>query len=266
MSDRARVCVFCGRAVTREHLFPFWLRDAVGGAGAATHYRAAPAAAPPPIGAQLEYDHSLQAGDVDVVVRAVCARCNNTWMNELDHALEPLIVPLIRNQPQHIGEDDRTLLATWATKIAMLLEHTRAVSDLTRRRPLVPPAAHHELYKLRLPPPFTRVWMLRVSPAVIGAWWRTGPVPVAWFDPDAARALGAPNGSLTTFVTGMLGFGFQLLYAPATETYDRLAQRRSELGAEFMRLLWPPSEPLEWPPPAALDRDTLEVVAHLRFA
>jgi hypothetical protein len=60
--------------------------------------------------------------------------------------------------------------------------------------------------------------------------------------------------------------GFQLLYAPLTAAYERLARRRTRLGEEFMRALWPPREPLDWPPPAALDRRTLDVVAHLRFA
>jgi hypothetical protein len=236
----------------------------VDGGGSATHYRTTAAASPPRIGTALEHDKSWSAGDAEVVVRAVCATCNSTWMNNLDQAVKPIIVPLIRNRSQAVNEGKRTLLATWATKIAFLLEHTRSVSDLTGRRALVPPGAHRELYERHLPPALTRLWMLRVSPPVIGAWWRTGPVPVFWFDPDAARELGAPNGSLATFVTGMLGF--QLLYAPATEAYDDLARRRSVLGAQFMRLLWPPSEPLDWPPPAALDAATLEVVAHLRFA
>jgi hypothetical protein len=265
MSGRDRTCVFCGdESVTREHVFPFWLREAVGGVGSATHYRAAPASAPPSLSEEIEYDQSWSAADAEMVVRVVCAHCNNTWMNELDHAVEPIIVPLIRNRKQAIGEEQRMLLATWATKIAFLLEHTRSVSDLTRRRSLVPPAAHHELFKLRLPPTFTRLWMLRVSPPVLGVWWRTAPVPIAWFDADAARDIGAPNGSLTTFVAGMLGF--QLLYAPLTDPYQRFVRRRSELGDAFMRLIWPPVEPLSWPPEAAVDRDTLEVVAHLRFA
>jgi hypothetical protein len=264
-SKQERTCVFCGvGSVTREHIFPFWLRQAVGGGGAATHYRSLPADAPPPIGRQLDYEPPWSADDAEVVVRAVCANCNNTWLNELDHAVEPIAVPLIRNDVHPISDDERTLLATWATKIALLLEHTRSVSDLTRRRSLTPPSAYRELHDVRLPPAFARLWMLRVSPPIIGVWWRTGPVPVAWFAPDAARAIGAPNGSLTTFVAGMLGF--QFLYAPNSDAYQDLVQRRSERGAKFMRLIWPPTEPLEWPPAAALRQDTLEVVAHVRFA
>jgi hypothetical protein len=265
LSTHERTCVFCGgEPVTREHIFPFWLRQAVGGGAGATHYRAAPNLAPPPVGEDLDYERSWIADDAQVVVRAVCATCNNTWMNDLDHAVEPIIVPLIRNRADGVREEERTLLATWAAKIALLLEQTRVVSDLTRRRSLVPPAAYRELYELRLPPAFVRLWMLRVSPPVIGVWWRSAPVPVAWVDPDAARAIGAPNGSLTTLAAGMLGF--QLLYAPMTPPYDDLVRRRSDLGVEFMRLLWPLATSCEWPPAAALDRQRLEEIAYLRFA
>jgi len=45
-------------------------------------------------------------------------------MNDLDRDVEPIIVPLIRNRTQGVTEDERVLLATWATKIAFLLEHT----------------------------------------------------------------------------------------------------------------------------------------------
>jgi hypothetical protein len=257
--------VFCGvDSVTREHIFPFWLRAAVGGAGSATHYRAAAAATPPPTGDQLPYEHSWEADDAEFVVRAVCASCNNGWMNDLDHDVRSIIVPLIRNDVEPIGEHERTLLAAWATKIALLLEHTRSLSDLTRRRSLTPPSAYREVYDLRLPPAFARVWMLRVNPPVNGVWWRSSPVPVARFDAYAARSIGAPNGSLTTFAVGMLGF--QYLYAPITETYQDLVERRTERGEKFMRLLWPAAKPLDWPPDAALRQDTLEVVAHVRFA
>jgi hypothetical protein len=60
--------------------------------------------------------------------------------------------------------------------------------------------------------------------------------------------------------------GFQYLYAPMTEVYQDFVRRRSERGEKFMRFLWPPTAPLDWPPEAALEQDTLEVVAHVRFA
>jgi hypothetical protein len=257
-----RACVFCGATpTTKEHIFPFWLREAVGGGGPTTHLRIDGRGRGPALGEALTYDHSWTAEDADVAVRVVCASCNNEWMNDLDHEVEPLIVPLIRNHDPSISDEQRTLLARWVTKIGLLLEHTRPVSDLTRRRAFVPLDAHREFRRTQLPPPETRIWMFRVHPPFIGTAWRTAPVPVAAYDSDAARAIRAPNGSLTTFAIGMLGF--QLMYAPLTPQYHDLAERRTKLGEPFTRVLWPPTAPLDWPPPHALEQARFDVITHL---
>jgi hypothetical protein len=259
-----RACVFCGgRPTTKEHVFPFWLRQAVGGGGDATHLRLEGRERGPGVGDQLAYDRMWAAPEADVAVRAVCASCNNGWMNDLDHEVEPLIVPLIRNQPCEIAEDDQVLLARWSTKIGLLLEHTRSRSDLTRRRSLTPPRAYEEFRRTLLPPPETRIWMFRVHPPFIGTVYRTAPVSVAVYDADAARALGAPNGTLTTFAMGMVGF--QLMHVPLTPQYYDLVRRRTRLGEQFMRVLWPPTVPLDWPPPKALEQDTFDVITHLQM-
>jgi hypothetical protein len=258
-----RACVFCGGTpATKEHIFPFWLREAVGGGGNATHLRLDGREHGPEIGDPLAYDHKREAPEADVAVRTVCAPCNNGWMNDLDHEVEPLIVPLIRNRPSHISDEDRVLLARWSTKIGMLLEHTRARSDLTRRRSLTPPRAYEEFRRTLLPPPETTIWMFRVHPPFIGTVYRTAPASVVVDDADAARALGAPNGTLTTFAMGMLGF--QLMHVPITPQYDDLVQRRTRLGEHFMRVLWPPTVPLDWPPPKALEQETFDVITHFQ--
>ena len=175
---------------------------------------------------------------------------------------EDLIVPLIRNQLRPISDNDRTLIARWATKIGLLLEHTRSRSGLTGRRPLVPLRAYQEFRQTLVPPAEMRIWMFLVHPPFIGTVWRTAPVPVAAYDLEGARALGAPNGSLTTFVIGMLGF--QLMYAPLAPAYHDLADARTKRGERFMRILWPSSVPLSWPPGAALEQQTLDMITHLR--
>lgn len=178
--ESQRACVFCGGTpTTKEHIFPFWLREAVGGGGSATHLRLDAREYGPAVGDPLQYDHKREAAEADVAVRAVCASCNNEWMNNLDHQVEPVIVPLIRNHPLELSDHDRVLLARWATKIGLLLEHTRARSDLTRRRSLTPPGTYAEFIRTQLPALETRIWMFLVHPPFIGTVWRTAPVPVA---------------------------------------------------------------------------------------
>ena len=64
--------------------------------------------------------------------------------------------------------------------------------------------------------------------------------------PNWPRPKGYANGVVSrgrqVFVAGMIGF--QYLYAPISDAYQNLVQRRSERGDKFMRLLWPPSTPL----------------------
>lgn len=261
-AGQPRCCIFCGGTpLTNEHIFPFWIREAVGGGGPATHLRLEGREHGPPVGEPLAYDHLREAREADVKVRAVCSSCNNGWMNVLDGDVEPLIVPMIRNRARELSEDDRLLLARWGTKIALLLEQTRSRSHLTRRRSLTPPRAYAEFFQTRLPPADATLWMFLLHPPFIGTVWRTAPVPVASRDPDAARLLGAPNGTLTTFAMGMLGF--QLLHVPQTRAYRDLVQRRTWLGVPFMRVLWPPSTPLEWPPSQALEQGRFDVITHL---
>jgi hypothetical protein len=260
-----RGCVFCGETpATKEHIFPFWLREAVGGRGAVTHLRLEGRERGPAVGDPLTHDHKWAAPEADVAVRTVCAPCNNGWMNDLDRDVEPTIVPLIRNRPQPISDDARTLLAQWSTKIGLLLEHTRERSHLTRRRSLTPPRSYGEFRRTLLPPPEMTIWMFLLHPPFIGTVWRTAPVPVAAYDPDAARLLGAPNGSLTTFAIGMLGF--QLMHVPPAPQYDDLIRNWTKQWEPFMRVLWPPTAaaPFDWPPKAALEQARFDAITHLR--
>jgi len=63
---------------------------------------------------------------------------------------------------------------------------------------------------------------------------------------------------------GMLGF--QLLHVPLTPEYEDLAQRRTRLGEPFMRVLWPPAAPFDWPPSKALEQDTFDVITHMHVS
>src|SRR4051794_31155713 len=116
-------CVFCGGTpVTREHILPFWLREAVGGGGSATHLRLVGDTMGIARADSVAYGEGREAAEADVVVRAVCRVCNNGWLNDLDHDVAPLIIPLIRNENRPISEGDRLTLARWSTKIGLLLE------------------------------------------------------------------------------------------------------------------------------------------------
>ena len=83
-------CAICqrDRALTREHVFARWLTQRVGAAGPAR------------------------------VIASVCAECNAGWMSTLEVAFRRL---LTAPRAGVIAAPDRTALARWFTKTAMLV-------------------------------------------------------------------------------------------------------------------------------------------------
>lgn len=85
----------------------------------------------------------------DAVVKRVCKRCNETWMEEPKEVVKPLIL----GEPMVLSPSAQKRLACWAVKTA----HTGELTDLTTA--VVSTAHHHWLYEKREPPPETGVWI-----------------------------------------------------------------------------------------------------------
>jgi hypothetical protein len=118
--------VFCGRAgLTREHIFPKWLRKvAPEPEGARSYYNT---------GLQIHYRDGKQSpvanptkhrtgGIQSHRLKIVCANCNNGWMSKLQSRTKPLLVPLINGAPLALSDPDRAILAAWATMFTMVVE------------------------------------------------------------------------------------------------------------------------------------------------
>ncbi len=105
-----RSCVFCGgQPVTREHVFPQWMRAYLNGFGRPTH------------AVKADREHrSWPTCTIDFKARKVCAACNGGWMCELESAAKPVLVPLIESTaPMRLTDEDAVLLARWVTKTAL---------------------------------------------------------------------------------------------------------------------------------------------------
>lgn len=204
------------------------------------------------------YTRHWDDDELELTVRCVCKQCNNTWMNRLDEEAERQVGALAAATPLTVVGAELAVIATWATKIAMLLELTRRPSGLTRRRALVPPSQHAELFQLKQPPASASLWVARVAPPWPGVWWRTAPLSLTWIAPEAVSRYGSPSASLITCAFGAVAF--QVLFAPPVDFFRDEGARRTEDGADFMRRLWPEQQ-LVWPPPKALRLEALEKFA-----
>jgi len=91
--------------------------------------------------------------------------CNNSWMRELDDAVEPLLVVALGVETMILKDRHLRLLSAWAEKVAALHELTAYPAD----RSAIPIEHRRHLRKHRRPPPGTKVW--------ITAWQWNGSLP-----------------------------------------------------------------------------------------
>jgi hypothetical protein len=154
----ARTCIFCGgEPVTREHLWPDWVRRKV------------------QIDAPFRYDMVEEEDGEDIggfhfeqppfdqTVRAVCARCNNGWMSAAESAVKPVLDGLLEYRGRRLHRREQRELATWALMKAAVFD------ALHRDRPAVIEAHRQHLYAEREPPPSGLwVWLATYNAEQVG--------------------------------------------------------------------------------------------------
>jgi hypothetical protein len=119
-----RHCIFCGpttRKITGEHVFPQWMSELFRGAGS-TKYRVRRA-----IGTHraLVSEKTRGANMLDIKVNAVCKKCNNEDLCDLEDIFaKPILVPLILGMKRRLTDEQQMILAAWITKTAMVNEFT----------------------------------------------------------------------------------------------------------------------------------------------
>lgn len=141
----ADVCIFCGGTpVTREHLWPDWLRREAAIAEA-FDYRIEQEAD----GVETR-DIKFSRPPFSQVVRAVCAVCNGGWMSTIEANAKPILQDLIHGRGRTLDRDDKRKIATWAFLKA-------CVFDELHPQERVVPAEHRKRLLMYKQPPATGV-------------------------------------------------------------------------------------------------------------
>jgi hypothetical protein len=79
-----------------------------------------------------EYGVEGRSGAVHTVkIRAVCHRCNNGWMNRLEHSARPFLTPLINGTPVVLDFEQMLVVARWMTMKCIVAEHSSRDDALT---------------------------------------------------------------------------------------------------------------------------------------
>jgi hypothetical protein len=119
----ARTCMFCGgRPLTAEHAWPAWLRETLPNVPGGLWVRW------DTVGTDADV-RQWPANEIDVRVRWVCRPCNSGWMSRLEARAKPALAPMIRGQATTLDQPEQLLVATWATKTAMVLEFLKHESS-----------------------------------------------------------------------------------------------------------------------------------------
>lgn len=139
-----RVCVFCKNGpVTREHVWPDWVSDAVGAR----------------FGKRVKWsmegsDRNQSHGSLDAVVKRVCKPCNSGWMSALETQASALLTPFILGDMASalISRKQQELLSVWATKTLLMADFLYATQQYPRK-------AYSRFYAAKLPPERSVMWV-----------------------------------------------------------------------------------------------------------
>jgi hypothetical protein len=164
-------------------------------------------------------------------VKCVCKGCNEGWMKAMDEAIAPVLTPLARGENGTISSKAVEMLATWATKVALVL-------DSADGTPVIDPSVKHRFRNDPTPLEDAVTWIGAASPVDDRVRIRTSTLNPTPHTHD-------PQGKVATF--GAIHVLFQV-FIPTTSVRVR---HRAEV-ARLMHPFWPHGRrmKLSWPPPA----------------
>jgi hypothetical protein len=195
-----------------------------------------------------------------VLKRRVCKTCNGTWMRTLDNQFVGVMKDTLRTGSRvELTSDGQESVATWATKVAMLIE--LFLHDFMKKNPqieigstYVPSDNLSALYETRRPPDGTTVWIGAVDRESFHPFSSIGG---AIFGASTSPADGIVKGELCGYqsifnlrdvVFGVRGWASQYV---RNEPRGMADPERTAPGRTIQ--IWPRlNENQRWPPPAGL--------------
>lgn len=232
-SHRIVTCTFCGLRGprSREDAFPHWLIKAIGGnidVIAMSQFTRTP-------GDSTPIDRRAYGSAAVYKLSAVCATCNNEWLNQLEEAAAPLLTPLLDGDRVAISPLVQAIIGCWAYKTTVAFDACQTGKADGRRI-----AAEHgtrRFYDDQRPPPGASVWLGRFAKDTI-----TG-----FALPHLRVQLLAPQPPVVeqgaerfTFVFGHLLLQVIAPYEPS-ETHPFLSYALADDDVPLVRC-WPPND------------------------
>lgn len=149
-----------------------------------------------------EEEHTRAGPVFDWVTRNVCEVCNSGWMSQLETQAQPILGPMLSEQPRVLTAVDQAIVATWATKTMLAMQGL----NLSAER-VVGDDKYRWFERHRMPLPNSHVWLCRYSdrtrwPMSAHQWGMTvGPI-----DGPPLRPGDPMNGFGVAFAIGPVAF------------------------------------------------------------
>ena len=124
----SRMCIFCSeRATSMEHVLPNWLNPIL---NEETQRRPDSGWVMHMAGNEGVERRCFQKKEIaSIKTRQVCHDCNILWMSRLESRAKPVLIPLTEGRTTSLTVNEQILIATWATKTAMVAETTLSRND-----------------------------------------------------------------------------------------------------------------------------------------
>jgi hypothetical protein len=233
-------CVFCGSPgpMTREHVFPQWLRALFPGLD------------------KVDFTQQLRTTEGDkrraysgrpfsVAVKDVCRRCNNDWLSQMETDAKDILTPLMLDHSRTLTASEEYTVALWATKTILTVQG----ANIDEQRALGP-NSYEWVYKHRAPLPDSLMWL--------GRYRGRGQWPLALHEHAIVlNQLGdpppGPNATTNAFNV-VLAIGHLLVWTFGHKLVDG-SQMHGDSNKRLI-LIWRSSgADIHWPPAQSFDTD-----------
>lgn len=236
----SRRCVFCGRGpLTKEHLWPAWLRAHFGDERFMHRHGSAVTTGPTE---QAEW-HAPAATQT---AHLLCATCNNVWGSGIEGAAKPILLPMIRGHGKRLARSTQGIAAAWLAKTTMVFDRSHSRNRLISDEELRYVRAHSE------PPPGSVAWISAYGGTRYVANLVSSPSPYFRSADDDS-----PVGWTVTLQVGALIMQM-VCRSDAVDMAPEFLRATRDLNVQ----IWPTVDVRRaWPPKHAKDDRTLEGVS-----